>query len=93
MPVAFATVTLRVECKSNWSEETPVSQIRRQAIDDAIEAKTHQLTLSKIGKSTLDRIESRIVHHHTAKLLLTLQENIYRIQIPIRLDSIPAPLG
>jgi hypothetical protein len=35
MPHAFATVTVRVECNSNWSPDTTAAQISRQAIDDA----------------------------------------------------------
>ena len=35
MPTAYATVKVKVACKSNWSPETTVAQITRQAKVDA----------------------------------------------------------
>ena len=34
--IARATVTIDIHCKSNWSDETTVAQVKKQAIDDAL---------------------------------------------------------
>ena len=48
---AQATVTLEIECKSHWSDDTEIEQVRRQAIKDATDL------LSKFFRATNSRIK------------------------------------
>jgi hypothetical protein len=32
---AKATVTIEIDCKSSWSNDTTVAQVKKQAVDDA----------------------------------------------------------
>jgi len=48
---ARAVVTLEINCKSNWNDETTVSQVKKQAIDDAMGE------LNKIAHASNNRIK------------------------------------
>ena len=36
MPYAYATVKVKVRCRSNWSGQTTLDQVSRQAATDAL---------------------------------------------------------
>jgi hypothetical protein len=57
---ARATVTLEIECKSNWSDDTAVSQVKKQAIVDAENALTKMIG-NTYGVKLLSAIDIKVV--------------------------------
>ena len=58
--IATANVTLQITCKPSWDDDTPVSQVRKQGVDDAYdvlnrmilsEGITHRIKM--IGKPSI----------------------------------------
>ena len=49
MPNAFATIKVKIMCRSNWSPETTIDQVTRQAKADAIGQIRHALVNSDVS--------------------------------------------
>ena len=62
MPTAFATIRVKVACKSNWSPETTVAQITRQARDDTEGQLRHALQdrpdITVVGKPEITMVHT-----------------------------------
>lgn len=62
MPTAFATVTVKVSCKSHWSPETTVAQITKQAREDVEGQLRHVLQnrpdITVIGKPSITMVHT-----------------------------------
>lgn len=64
MPSAYATIKIKVQCKSNWSPETTIEQITRQAIADAEgrlrTALADRADISIIGKPEITAVHTQL---------------------------------
>ncbi len=46
---AKATVTIEINCKSNWNDKTTIDQVRKRAVDDAV-SDLHRMQEASNGK-------------------------------------------
>ena len=57
---AYATIKVRVRCKSNWNSETVMKQIRSQAKEDALEtingAINHHSMITLMGEPVITTV-------------------------------------
>lgn len=64
MTKATVNVTIRVTCKSNWSQETTIEQINRQAIDDALlevnNIVNHRSDMQVIGRPIVTTVTTEL---------------------------------